>query len=310
MKGKLGQYIRKTQQLNQIIIKNANKTNEPSDTEIERATTDICSDITSLIRTHYSGSKLNVNMSKAKQWKDESFYKSFKDKAPETKRRLLSNRLFSLLNTGIFSAKLYGLDSDAEYHLENFERAILASPKINRQDADEWRVRTVSCASQLNLPLDEKVTEMLKWIWQHFCPMELSGPNKDTPVGINDIKVALRDLCEKSIKLALKFRATETRYAFQVPSQSAFLGQYPTENYRIMGTEGDLSPDVEEDPKRQRVYCVLFGTLMKTRPATATDEEKTVVLFPAHVITYEDERDRDRERRDREQREREQKRRT
>jgi hypothetical protein len=129
LKGKLGQYIRKTQQLNQIIIKNANQTNEPSDSEIERATTEISSDITRIIRTHYAGSKLVVNMSTARQYKDEEFYRPIKKLGPETIRRLLCERLFRLLNSEIFSARIYGLEDEAEKHLEKFERAIFGSPK-------------------------------------------------------------------------------------------------------------------------------------------------------------------------------------
>jgi hypothetical protein len=129
LKGKLGQYMRKTQQLHQIIIKNTNQTTEPSDSDIERTTTEISSDITRIIRTHYAGSKLLIDMSKARQYKTEEFYKALKVRSPETVRRLLSQRLFRFLNDEIFSTKVYGLDSSAEYHLEKFERAIMSSPK-------------------------------------------------------------------------------------------------------------------------------------------------------------------------------------
>lgn len=129
LQGKLTQYIRKTQQLNQIIIKNSNQTNEPSDTEIERATTEISSDITRIIRTHYAGSQLSVEYSMAKYIKEEAFYKPFKNYRAETIRRLLSQRLFHLLNSAIFSAKIYGLHDEAEDHLEQFERAISNSTK-------------------------------------------------------------------------------------------------------------------------------------------------------------------------------------
>jgi hypothetical protein len=163
---------------------------------------------------------------------------------------------------------------------------------VKRQDAEEWRIRTVSCATQLELPLEKRVQQIAEYIWQHFCAMELSGPKKNTQSAVNDMKDALHNLCEKSLKLALKFRATGTRYYFQVPSECTYLSMYPSENYQIMGSEGEMSKEAEADPQRQRVYCTLFGALIKTRDATATEEEKSVTLFQAQVITYEDSRDR------------------
>lgn len=133
--------------------------------------------------------------------------------------------------------------------------------------------------------------------------MVLSGPKKNTPAGKQEIIKALRELVDKSYRLALKFRSTETSYTFLVPSEQAFVGQYPEDYYQIMGSEGEISKEAEEDEKRQRIFCVLFGALVKTKNATASEEAKSVVLFPAQLVTYED-RERDqREREIREQRE-------
>jgi len=107
--------------------------------------------------------------------------------------------------------------------------------------------------------------------------MDLSGPKKNTPAGIADIRAAITDLCEKSLKLALKFRSTETRYYFQIPPDGAYLGQFPSEHYQIMGSEGEMSKEAEADVKRQRIYCTLFGALVKTRNATATEVSKFII---------------------------------
>jgi len=111
-----------------------------------------------------------------------------------------------------------------------------------------------------------------------------TGPKGNSDAGHRDLSNALFELCVKALKLALKFRETKTKYGFEVLEDHSPLNGYDRSLYEPMGIEGNASQD---DPNA-RVFCTMFGALVKTKENAGTAAEKRVVLLPAHVIVGEE----------------------
>lgn len=140
---KLTEYVRKTQRLNQIIIKYG-QLDEPSDGDIESEARDIRSAINNLVLLNFKGQKIAVDYTRAKQLtaldkpyyqrakemgQDPlSFYKGLSGRNAQIKRALMIEKLFSTLNGEIFRSKWFGMDNQAggvmEEGLREFEKVV------------------------------------------------------------------------------------------------------------------------------------------------------------------------------------------
>lgn len=153
-------------------------------------------------------------------------------------------------------------------------------------EAIEWRRRTVSCAIRLNYNGTERIERVAAHIWTFISPVRIStGPKGHSDAGINEIRKSLFELCQKSFKLKLSFRGTRTKYVFELLSPDTAYNNYDSEVFEEQGAEGTVSNPL--DPEKTKVFCTLFGALVKTRDTASAENSRRVVLCPGHIIIRE-----------------------
>jgi hypothetical protein len=96
---------------------------------------------------------------------------------------------------------------------------------------------------------------------------------------------ALQDLCSASLKLALRFRSSKTKYEFRAYPDNTSLAACDEEMVKKLNSEGPISKPM--DSNKLRIFCTLFGALVKTRPSFSGQPSDPVVLEAGHVIVYE-----------------------
>lgn len=316
---KLTEYIRKTQRLNQIIIKYG-QSDEPADGDLESQARDIRSSIKNLVMLNLKGQKIVVDYNRAKQISEYdnpyyqrarelrqdpfTFYMGLRGRSAQIKRALLIERLFLILDAEIFRSKWFGLDDRSRWIMENglreFENLILKNSKSadligycllidlgDKEEIEEWRKRTVALARGQKIRPQGRAHEIARIMFDYLTCSELSGTHGNSDKAREKLFDGLKELCENALNLTLQFRATRTKYSFQALELNSTLDRYSTNEYEVMGMNGDLSQD-PLNPKKTRVFCNLWGALVKTKEITATEEEKRVVIAPAHIYVYED----------------------
>lgn len=152
----------------------------------------------------------------------------------------------------------------------------------------EWRTRTVSYVGRLDLSSRETIERYATRLLAILEPMVLQGedkygnPDKRQVAGLSN---ALQDLCNASLKLALRFRSSKTKYEFKVYPDNTSLAACNEELIKKLDSEGPISKPM--DPNKLRIFCTLFGALVKTRPSVSGQPGDAVVLEPGHVIVHE-----------------------
>lgn len=95
------------------------------------------------------------------------------------------------------------------------------------------------------------------------------------------------ELCRASSSLALRFRASKTKYEFKSfpddTRQTAF--EADPELVKPLDTEGPISKPL--DLNKCFIFCTLWGALVKTRPGVSGEAGERAVLEKAQVILYE-----------------------
>jgi hypothetical protein len=89
----------------------------------------------------------------------------------------------------------------------------------------------------------------------------------------------------KSLKLALRFRSSKTKYEFKSYPDNTSLPACDEGTVKMLNSEGPISKPM--DPNKLRIFCTLFGALVKTRPPVTGQASDPVVLEAGHVIVYE-----------------------
>jgi len=123
----------KIRKLNDMIIKNSSKSDEPIDEDILQDMFRIRNLTTEIIKTHFAG-EAKFQPEKARRL--EEYYARFYDQRvrknfPEGRRRLLISAVFEELQQLFFgpNAKRFGVPRDTERELQQFERQIETSNK-------------------------------------------------------------------------------------------------------------------------------------------------------------------------------------
>jgi seryl-tRNA synthetase len=123
----------KIRKLNDMIIKNSSKSDEPIDEDILQDMFRIRNLTTEIIKTHFAG-EAKFHPDKARRLED--YYAHFYDQrvrknVPEGRRRLLISAVFEELQHLFFgpNAKRFGVPRDMEKELQQFERQIETSNK-------------------------------------------------------------------------------------------------------------------------------------------------------------------------------------
>lgn len=124
----------KIRKLNDIIIKNSQKSDEPLDEEILQQTYKIRNLTTEIVKAHFAGdAKFRVDLAKRLEEYYRHFYEHcvMPDRNPERRRRLLISLVFRELQHWFFgpNAKRFGVPTQMEKELQQFERQIEASNK-------------------------------------------------------------------------------------------------------------------------------------------------------------------------------------
>jgi hypothetical protein len=122
--------IRKTQRLNQMIIKNAQPVkNELSDLDAENAFLEIRQLITGIVRNNFSSPRIIINKHHVKELGEDRFYHKLETMAVETRRRVLISTIFRTIKLQAFDVKCFGLDDSMETCMQDFEKMIQGSVK-------------------------------------------------------------------------------------------------------------------------------------------------------------------------------------
>jgi hypothetical protein len=144
----------------------------------------------------------------------------------------------------------------------------------------------VICSSSLNRDLSKRINTIATYLHRVLTAVELSGSKGNSKEAIDDTYRSLHEVCEKSIRLAIRMRGSRSNYALEVPKDCTCLAQYDESFYIVRGTEGQISEPL--DPRRAQIFCTEFGGLVKTKDIASDEGEKLVVLCPAQVIVYEE----------------------
>lgn len=161
------------------------------------------------------------------------------------------------------------------------------TPSGDKEEVEEWRKRTVALARGLKIRPSGRAHDVASIMFDLLTCAALAGPLGNTNEARSKLFDALKELCENALNLTLRFRATRTKYSFQTLEVRTVLDRYAMNEFEVMGVDGPLSED-SLNPKKARVFCNLWGALVKTKEITATEEEKRVVLAPAHIYVYEE----------------------
>jgi transposase InsO family protein len=118
--------------------------------------------------------------------------------------------------------------------------------------------------------------------------MKLQGEDKHgnpDKKEVASLSNALRELCAASLQLALRFRSSKTKYEFRTYPDNTSLPACDEGIVKMLNSEGPISKPT--DPSKLRIFCTLFGALVKTRPPVSGQASEPVVLEAGHVIVYE-----------------------
>ncbi len=120
--------IRKTQKLNQIIIKNAQPTrNELSDNDAENAIAEIRQLITGIVLSNFEAEKISIDKQRVRQLGEDDFYRKFETRPRETRRRMFMARIFMIIKSQVFDTKHFGLDESMDACMQDFEKMITSN---------------------------------------------------------------------------------------------------------------------------------------------------------------------------------------
>jgi hypothetical protein len=108
------------------------------------------------------------------------------------------------------------------------------------------------------------------------------NPDKEEMANLEN---ALNELCSASLKLALRFRSSKTMYEFFKYGDNTSLAACGDDKVKMLDAEGPISRPL--DKNKLRIFCTLFGALLKTRQPLPGEESETVVLEPGQIIVYE-----------------------
>jgi hypothetical protein len=128
---KLTASAHKVRKLNEIIVRNSQRSDEPPDDEIQREMFNIRNMLTSIVRTYYAGNaKIDGGIAGKLEERYHDFYlKHLKRFSPEGRRQLLIALIFETLQEWFFESKRFGTDSSRESSFQSFERQIASSNK-------------------------------------------------------------------------------------------------------------------------------------------------------------------------------------
>lgn len=166
--------------------------------------------------------------------------------------------------------------------------ANLLNHAVTTEDTVEWRTRTVSHIARLDLSCRETVEKCANRILVILEPMVLQGEDKYGTLDKKELAAlvnALQDLCSASLKLALRFRSSKTKYEFRTFPDGTSLAACDDEMVKKLFSEGPISKPM--DTSKLRIFCTLFGALVKTPPPVSGQPSDPIVLEPGHVIVYE-----------------------
>ncbi|CZR66369.1 uncharacterized protein PAC_16270 [Phialocephala subalpina] len=292
----------KIRRLNDMIIKNSQNSDEPLDDEVLQDMYKVRNMTTDVIKRFYPGNatfRPDIAQELEKRFNNHYYSQFYQqqlrpDKNPERRRRLLISLVFLELQTLFFGphARRFGLPEHMEGSFQELERIIEASTKVPAEESVEWRARTVSYAGRLDLDYRETIEKCATRLSIILGPMNLQGEEKhgnpdkkQIAVISNALSNALRELCTASLKLALRFRSSKTKYEFKVYPNNTGLPACEEGVVKMLNSEGPISKPM--DPNKLRIFCTLFGALVKTRPSVSGQASDPVVLEAGHVIVYE-----------------------
>lgn len=170
-------------------------------------------------------------------------------------------------------------------HISNIKTDILAVPA---EESVEWRTRTVSYAGRLDLSYHETIEKSATRLFIILEPMILPGEDRHgnpDKKQVASLSKTLRELCTAALKLALRFRSSKTKYEFKAYEADTSLTACDEGIVKMLNSEGPISKPM--DPNKLRIFCTLFGALVKTRPPVSGQASEPVVLEAGHVIVYE-----------------------
>jgi hypothetical protein len=128
---KLNASVHKVRKLNEIIVRNSQRSDEPPDDEIQREMFNIRNMLTIIVRTYYDGdAKFDGSIAGKLGERYHHFYlKYLKNLSPEGRKQLLIALIFEKLEEWFFESKRFGTDSGTESSFQSFERQIETSNK-------------------------------------------------------------------------------------------------------------------------------------------------------------------------------------
>ncbi len=143
-------------------------------------------------------------------------------------------------------------------------------------------------AGRLNLNTLDIVTKCANRLSVILEPMSLPGTEKlfnPDKKQLASLENALSELCSASLKLALRFRSSKTKYEFKSYADDTSLAACDEDLIRKIDADGPVSRPL--DPNKLQIFCTLFGALVKTRPPVSGEPGETAVLERGHIIVHE-----------------------
>ncbi|EKD16178.1 hypothetical protein MBM_05472 [Drepanopeziza brunnea f. sp. 'multigermtubi' MB_m1] len=186
----------------------------------------------------------------------------------------IRTNIFELIHSEILGRPLFGLEglqdtSGLEHGLSKFETALNNLNPGHKAAVLEWRVRTVRCASLLNID-NPRAEEVAKYIHEFMKPL-ITSDALDT-----QLRTLILKLCNDSMSFALLLRSFKDLYRCEMPDIHSPLNDDSEEQCPEPYRNGD--PHAEGD-----VAFVLAGSLVKY---PELHPERRLVLEKAHVVVF------------------------
>ncbi|KAL3425221.1 hypothetical protein PVAG01_04502 [Phlyctema vagabunda] len=181
-------------------------------------------------------------------------------------------KIYSILESRIFNQYVYGLDTDLDETLADFEKLIL---KHNPgSDIGDWRALTIQYGKSLNMTNQSLVKTIARDLEAIFYPWVSdkyrstyhakgsrsgSKPSRDSPPSA--LFQDLLDICQHAYQLAVMLRQSRDKYTFRSIPEKTEIEADEDNYYELVDING---PDGQKTKKvGSRVWLCLFGALVK-----------------------------------------------
>ncbi|MCJ1431996.1 hypothetical protein MMC27_001352 [Xylographa pallens] len=211
-----------TTKLREIIIKGGSNDNEPLDTVIINTFFGMRGLIQKIVHKFYPRAYLMDPMKIEKGGnklfeKQKAFFRGeFCHMSEDIRRFRVRAKMFQLLQDEIFDEPCFGLSSEIEDGLAEFEAGLKSCNRGSPAEIAEWRKRTVECAGWLNgrSSRPEHAAKHIYDFMRPLTPLSRELP-KSHPSPESTYDSSLTLLCNDALKLQLLLRRCKADYKFE-----------------------------------------------------------------------------------------------